>query len=268
MKNHTIMTLLLWLLCLCIHAEDNKNVPVGTYSEGISLPSENAASEISEGTPGKMEVEIEITMLTKYMWRGIDKGGITFKPEATLSWKGFSLTVEGGKGIDKEDHIELDTELSYEFPFGLNVGIVDYWDYDEDIDGKYFYYKKDSPHRWEANIGYSNAYFSFQAYSVFAGNDYKANGERAYSTYFELTVPFSMAGLDWKTMLGFTPAESATSEHTGESLYADKAAFVMAAVRATKELHFKNFHLPVYVELHTNPYTKKAMFLGGITLEL
>ena len=220
-----------------------------------------------EADDNKVGVDVEINMMTKYMWRGIDKGGITFKPEATLSWKGLSLTFEGSKGIDKEDDIELDVELGYEFPFGLNIGIVDYWDHDEDIDGKYFYYKKESTHRWEANIGYSNDYFEIQAYSIFAGHDYKHNGDRAYSTYFELGVPFRMAGLDWKAKLGFTPAESAASHHEDENLYADKAAFVMASVRAVKELHFKQFHMPVYVELHTNPYNKKACFLGGLTIE-
>lgn len=268
MMKNTIMTLLMLAFCLSINAEDHQNCSCDHHPESAHIESLPTTLSMGEVSHDKLEVEMEINMMTKYMWRGCDKGGITFKPEVMLSWKGLSLTVEGGKGIDKEDEIELDLELDYEFPFGLNVGIIDYWDYDEDIDGKYFYFKKDSPHRWEANIGYSNDLFSIQAYSIFAGNDYKHNGDRAYSTYFELTVPFKLSGFDWKAKLGFTPAESAGSHHAGENLYADKAAFVMASVRATKELHFKNFHLPVYGELHTNPYTKKAMFVGGVTLEL
>lgn len=262
------MSALMLICCISINADDTKSHVCTHHAEDTHSTLAPTTQGMGEVSHDKLEMEMEINMMTKYMWRGCDKGGITFKPEAMLSWKGLSLTLEGSKGIDKDDEVELDVELGYEFPFGLNIGIVDYWDYDDDIDGKYFYYKKDSPHRWEANIGYSNDFFSIQAYSIFAGQDYKHNGDRAYSTYFELTVPFTMAGFDWKAMLGFTPAESAGSHHTGENLYADKAAFVMASVRATKELHFKNFHLPVYGELHTNPYTKKAMFLGGITLEL
>ena len=44
---------------------------------------------------------------------------------------------------------------------------------------------------------------------MFWGNDHKINGDRAYSTYVELSVPFRAGGLDWDVRAGITPMESA-----------------------------------------------------------
>jgi hypothetical protein len=40
----------------------------------------------------------------------------------------------------------------------------------------------------------------------------------------------------------------------------------MATIRATKNLQFKSLKLPIYAELHTNPYLQKATFLVGISV--
>ena len=133
----------------------------------------------------------------------------------------------------------------------------------------------------EANLGYTCDYFSLQAYTMFWGNDYKINGDRAYSTYVELSVPFRLGGLDWDARVGITPMESAgyTTTRTAQTILGDNLIIEdphyfygegftcnMASIRATKNLQYKNLRLPVFAEIHTNPYLQKANFLVGISV--
>ena len=57
------------------------------------------------------------------------------------------------------------------------------------------------------NIGYDFGFLSLQWYTNFAGNDgLNSNGDRAYSSYFELSAPFRLGGLDWSASLGVVPS--------------------------------------------------------------
>ena len=63
-----------------------------------------------------VEAEVEVTVLSKYLWRGQQKGGVSLQPGATLSWKGAFVNVEGNKGFNREDEEELDINIGYQFP--------------------------------------------------------------------------------------------------------------------------------------------------------
>ena len=114
------------------------------------------------------------------------------------------------------------------------------------------------------------------------GNDYKIDGKRAYSTYIELSMPFRLGGLDWNASVGVTPFESAGITYKeqivtesgqtktvtrGDWMYGESFTCNMAALRATKELEFKHFSVPVYVELHTNPYLQRANIVLGVAIK-
>ena len=162
--------------------------------------------------------------------------------------------------------------------------MIDYWTADVDPRNRYFYFggETECPHQLEANIGYSCEYGSLQAYTMFYGNDYKIDGKRAYSTYIELNVPFRLGGLQWDACVGVTPFESAgttyeeeyqtasgkTKTHTrGDWMYGESFTCNMASLRATKELEFKHFNVPVFVELHTNPYLQRANIVLGVAIK-
>lgn len=223
---------------------------------------------------------VQADLVSHYMWRGADMGGISIQPELGISWKGLSLSAFGNAGFDKDDVKEIDITLGYKLA-GFNIGVTDYWSSGIDPEDRYFFYKeKETPHQLEANIGYTCKYFGLQAYTVFWGNDYKINGDRAYSTFIELSVPFRAGGLDWDARVGITPMESAgyTSTLTVSSIYGDMSVLEphyfygegftcnMASIRATKNLQYKSLRLPVFAEIHTNPYLQKAHFLVGISV--
>ena len=228
----------------------------------------------------EFKAHVQADLISHYMWRGTDMGGISIQPELGVSWKGLSLSAFGNAGFDKDDIKELDITLGYELA-GFNIGVTDYWASGTDPENRYFFYKdKETPHQLEANIGYSCKYFGLQAYTMFWGNDYKIDGDRAYSTYIELSIPFRLGGLDWDARAGITPMESAgyTSTRTVQGLirettviekhyfYGEGFTCNMASLRATKTLEFKNLKVPVFAELHTNPYLQKANFLVGVSL--
>jgi hypothetical protein len=220
-----------------------------------------------------------LDLVSKYMWRGSELASISLQPALEVSWQGLSLEATASTGFDKDDLQDIDLTLMYS-RWGFNIGVIDYWTRDADSENRYFRYTSDGPHQLEANLGYTCKYFSLQAYTMFGCNDFKINGDRAYSTYIELSVPFRAGGLDWTVSAGITPMESAgyTSTRTVQGLlkeitvvdknylYGEGFTCNMASVRATKTFCFKNFKLPVFAEFHANPYLQKANFLAGISI--
>ena len=238
--------------------------------------------------PAQVSAQDEFTasvsgsLVSRYMWRGIDMAGPSIQPSLTLGWKGLSLDVSGNIPFDKEDVRDIDVTLGYSL-YGFNIGVIDYWTADVDPKNRYFYYggEAECPHQLEANLGYICKYGSLQAYTMVYGNDYKIDGDRAYSTYIELSVPFRLGGLDWDVRAGVTPFESAGSTYDetvitesgktktvtrGDWMYGESFTCNMASIRATKNLEFKHFNVPVFVELHTNPYLQRANLVFGVTI--
>lgn len=238
--------------------------------------------------PAQVSAQDEFTasvsgsLVSRYMWRGIDMAGPSIQPSLTLGWKGLSLDVSGNIPFDKEDVRDIDVTLGYSL-YGFNIGVIDYWTADVDPKNRYFYYggEAECPHQLEANLGYTCKYGSLQAYTMVYGNDYKIDGDRAYSTYIELSVPFRLGGLDWDVRAGVTPFESAGSTYDetvitesgktktvtrGDWMYGESFTCNMASIRATKDLEFKHFNVPVFVELHTNPYLQRANLVFGVTI--
>lgn len=239
---------------------------------------------ISVSAQDKISATVSANLVSRYMWRGIDNAGPSFQPDLNVAWKGLSLDIAGSTPLQKDDGIQdIDVTLSYSL-FGFNIGVIDYWTADVDARNRYFYYNDgpDCPHQLEANLGYSCQYGSLQAYTMVYGNDYKIDGKRAYSTYIELSVPFRLGGLDWNASVGVTPFESAGTTYKeqivtesgqtktvtrGDWMYGESFTCNMAALRATKELEFKHFSVPVYVELHTNPYLQRANIVLGVAIK-
>jgi hypothetical protein len=224
-----------------------------------------------------VEVEAQAELTSKYLWRGLEKGGISIQPSVKLSWQNAYFSAFGSKSFDKDNAEEIDLTIGYKAPFGLNISISDYWQTGIEPNDVFFEYrkKKNTAHRLEGNLGYSCKYFSLQAYCIFYGHDFKIdNGKQAYSTYIELAAPFRLSGLDWTFKAGMTPMESAGEKIVSELgyalhyTYADGPACVLASLRATKNLPLRGAVVPVYFELNTNPYLKKMHVLGGVAIKL
>ena len=142
----------------------------------------------------------------------------------------------------------------------MSFGIVDYWNTDHDK--RYFYYKKDGTgHSFEGFIGYDFGFLRASWQTFFAGNDYQEDDKRTYSSYFELSAPFTLATCDWDATFGLVPWRSDYYDTNGFSV-------TNLSLRATKDIQItKSFALPLFGQLIANPASQQFYFVFGFTLK-
>ena len=211
----------------------------------------------------KVEGSVSADVVSRYVWRGQALGDAAVQPSASLSYKGLSLSAWGSYGfLNTEDTKEFDLTLSYTVG-GFNVGVTDYWFSYYGADNKYFEYRAhDTSHVWEANVGYDFGPLAIQWYTNIAGADgINKSGKRAYSSYVQLSAPFSLATCDWTATIGAVPYAT--------SFYSDVNGFAVTnvALRATKAIPVcKKWSLPLFMEGSCNPSTKKGYLVVGFTV--
>ena len=208
-----------------------------------------------------VETTLQADVVNHYVWRGMELGHASVQPSLGFAWKGLSLSAFGSMGITTSNDIkEIDLTASYMLG-GFSAGITDYWSNDPDI--RYFYYKSPgTSHVFEGFVGYDFGVLRASWQTIFAGNDYLAsNGNRAYSSYFELTAPFTLATCEWEATLGAVPYTSDFYDTSGFAL-------TNVSLKACKEIAITDrFTLPIFAQLVANPRTERAYFIFGITLQ-
>ena len=211
-----------------------------------------------------LETTIGTDLVSQYVWRGQDLGGVSVQPTLGIGYKGLSLSAWGSAGLSNPaDTREFDLTLAYTIG-GFNIGVTDYW-FNAGLDplNRYFAYAADcTNHVFEANIGYDFGFASLQWYTNFAGNDGLTPDEkRAYSSYVEVSVPFVLGGVDWTAAAGAVPF--ATDFYGVEGF-----GVVNVALTASKDIRITDsFSIPVFAQVAANPYSKNAFFVFGITLQ-
>ena len=196
----------------------------------------------------KVEASVGADIVSGYIWRGQDLGGVSFQPSASIAYKGFSLEAWGSVGIEKTnadgyDAKELDLILGYSTG-GFSISITDYW----------------FAHLYEAQLGYDFGPVAVNWYTNFAGADgVKENGKRAYSYYISVAAPFKLGGLDWTAEVGATPWET---DFYGASGFAvcDVSLGVAKDIRITN-----SFSLPLFAKATWNPCSEGAYFVVGLS---
>lgn len=211
-----------------------------------------------------VEATISGDFVNEYVWRGLKLGDVAVQPTFGIGYRGLSLSAWGSYGLSNKDDVkEMDLTISYTCG-GLNLGVTDYW-FSEglDPDGRYFKYDAHGTnHVFEANVGYDFGFASLQWFTNFAGNDgVSKKGKRAYSSYFEASVPFSFASVSWNATAGAVPYATTSYGTSG-------FAVINVSVRATKDIKVNDaFSLPIFAQLTGNPCSQKAYLVFGFTLQ-
>jgi len=201
----------------------------------------------------KVEVSVGADIVSGYIWRGTDCGGVSIQPSISVAKSGFSLTAWGSVGIDSEDTKEFDLTLGYNAG-GLSIAVTDYW---FDDAPRYFNYRAHGAHIFEATLGYDFGPVSLCWNTNFAGNDYKVNGKRAYSSYAEAVVPFKLGGFDFAAEIGMTPWEGA---------YSDGLNVTNVGLGVSKDIRITDsFTLPAFAKVTTNPFEDRTYFVFGLS---
>ena len=216
------------------------------FAMGLVLSSTALAQE-------KVETTIKGDFVNEYIWRGQKLGDVAVQPTFGVGYKGLSLTAWGNYGLTNKDDVkEFDLTLGYTIG-GLTIGVTDYWfSVGLDPDARYFKYDAHGTnHVFEATVGYDFGPVALAWFTNFAGNDgTNKNGKRAYSSYFEVSVPFRLATVDWSA--------------TGTSGF----AVTNLSLRATKDIRVTDaFSIPIFAQLTGNPCSQKAYLVLGFTLQ-
>ena len=213
---------------------------------------------------GAKAQEVDFTLgadfVSSYIWRGAYATSAAVQPAASFSVAGFSLSAWGSipsQGVAKE----VDFTASYEIA-GLSLALTDYWWAGEGAFKYFMYESKKTAHLFEATIRYELPIekfpLSISLNTMFAGDDYKPDGDRAYSTYITAAYPFSIKDVSLSASLGLTPSEG---------IYADDFSVVHIGLKASKEIKITDsFSLPVFGEIITNPRSEDIFFVFGISL--
>lgn len=206
------------------------------------------------------EVFVTADFVSSYIWRGMDYGNAAVQPSLGVTWKGLTVYAWGSTEF-REKNNEIDLSLAYNYK-NLTLYANNYFTQTDEEPFRYFHYSSHSTgHTFEAGAGYmlSEKFpLSISWYTTFAGNDYREDGKRAWSSYCELSYPFHVKRVEMSIEAGFTPWE-------GE--YSNKLNVVNIGLSATKEIKFTDsFSLPVFGKLIANPYEEQAYFVFGFTL--
>ena len=212
----------------------------------------------------KIETTVGADFVNEYIWRGQKLGDAAVQPTLGVGYKGLSLTAWGSYALtNTADVKEFDLTLGYTIG-GLTIGITDYWFSDGlDPDGRYFKYDAHGTnHLFEATVGYDFGPASLQWFTNFAGNDgTNKDGKRAYSSYVEAVVPFSLAGVDWTATAGAVPFATTSYATTG-------FAVTNLTLRASKAIKVTDtFSIPVFGQVTGNPCSQQAYLVLGFTLQ-
>lgn len=211
-------------------------------------------------TAQAQDVFVNADFVSSYVWRGIDSGNACIQPSLGIQWKGLTAYAWGSTEF-REKNNEIDLSLEYEYK-NLTLYANNYFTQTEEEPFKYFNYSSHSTgHTFEIGAGYmlSEKFpLSISWYTTFAGNDYRENEKRAWSSYCELSYPFNIKNIEMNLEAGFTP---------WEGMYANKLNIVNIALSATKEIKITpSFSLPVFGKLIANPYEEQFYFVFGISL--
>lgn len=225
------------------------------------------AISIEMSAQNEVETSIGADIVSSYIWRGQNLGNGAVQPSASVAYKGLSLGAWGSYGIvDSDDTKELDFTLSYSAG-NFSFSITDYWFSGMESKDRYFLYDSHrTAHVFEANVGYDFGMCSLNWFTNFAGSDYKPNGKRAYSSYFEVAVPFMVGGLEWGTSLGIVPFASSCTYLKDAETPTDGFAVTNITLRVSKDIKIsERFSLPLFALVTANPNSGKMYFTAGVS---
>lgn len=217
----------------------------------------------SQEDQGGLSIDFGTDIVSRYIWRGINLSeSPAIQPTLALSYKGFSLGTWGSFTVSREMLQEVDLFMTYESDF-FSVTINDYYNPLDTLgyEGNYFDFSgSTTPHLLEGMITVNGPEIfplSLTAATMFWGNDKDDNGKSLYSTYFELSYPFTVNDTETSFYLGLTPANG---------YYAEKFGLVNVGVSASREMKVnENFSIPLSASFMINPSSEKVYLVFGIS---
>jgi hypothetical protein len=143
-----------------------------------------------------------LDLYSTYVWRGTSYGrGPHFQPELEFTTGGMAIGIWGS--VDFNGYSEADPYISYSFPFGLSLGLTDYY-----YPGLPFFNTSsiNGSHAFEINCNYTAGGLGLSANYIL--NEAGGAGSAGGDIYFQIAYEFSRfnlfagAGNGWLTTDG------------------------------------------------------------------
>jgi uncharacterized protein (TIGR02001 family) len=208
----------------------------------ISFPSELSGQE----TKSASNFTAGADFYSNYIWRGSKFGtGPAFQPSVKFTTGGFTAGVWGS--FDASGYSEADPYVSYSFPFGLSLGLTDY--YYPGLEGSFF---ADSSNAYEINAGYTKGAFSLSANYIL--NESPLPASSGADTYFQVGYAFSKFSLSVGAGDGWH-----TSDHNFNVCH--------IGLSTSKEIKLsETFSVPVTGQIIVNPEKEQLFIVVGFSL--
>lgn len=168
-------------------------------------------------------------LVSTYLWRGLNLGGLSLQPELAVGYGGLSLDVWGNIGADDWLHwgINPEIDISLEFSrWGITLGATQQYYFDGT---KFFEFKEIDPEEngnvtevyaginvgeWAEMVPLSITWYT----QILGGDGYIKDGEmkRAYSSYVEVGWEQELPlGFELDAYVGMTPWKSLYTNYEG-----------------------------------------------------
>ncbi len=186
-------------------------------------------------------------IFSSYVWRGSKLAGPSFQPSMSYSTGGLTIGVWGS--FDSQGYAEADPYISWSFPFGLSLGVTDYYFCDQKL-----FETSDSigSHALDLNLGFETGGLSLSANYIV--NEAGGAGSVGGDMYFE-------AGYDFGNFNIFLGA--------GDGWHTEEGDFQICniGIGTSKEIKItETFSLPVSGQVVVNPNTEQLFVVVGFTL--
>ena len=231
------------------------------YAKNVDTPSREIG----------LSVEVGADVVSSYLWRGQNLGGLAIQPSITLDWKGLYVSGWGNIGADnwtfENLNPELDITIGYD-NYGLQLDLTHLYYF-----GGESYFPKggfkaqeiESSSTMEAHAGFhlgdlvESVPLAIDWYTTIYGADCYLNeaGEwqRAWSTYIQVGYTFNLPlGVDLTTNVGFIPWRGMYSNYDEVWKNAKTVAINNLHLRAERYFELKGIELGVWGECMLNCY--------------
>jgi hypothetical protein len=218
-----------------------------------------------------LSLEVGADVVSSYLWRGQNLGGLSIQPSVTLDWKGLYVSGWGNIGADnwtfENINPELDITIGYD-NYGLQLDLTHLYYFGGEAyfpKGGFAAQEIESSSTMEAHAGFhlgdlvESVPLSIDWYTTIYGADCYENeaGEwqRAWSTYIQVGYTFNLPlGIGLTTNVGFTPWRGMYSNYEEVWKNAKTVAINNIHVRAERYFELKDIELGIWGECMLNCY--------------
>jgi hypothetical protein len=206
-------------------------------TNGVQAQEETSVSKFSVGAD----------LYSNYIWRGSKLGqGPAIQPTVKFVSNGLTIGVWGS--FDASGYAEVDPYISYTLPFGLSLGLTDYY-----YPGLSVFETTDSigSHALEVNAGFSKGGLSLSANYIL--NEAGGAGSAGGDMYFQAAYAFKNFSL---------LAGAGDGWHTSDGEF----AFCNLGIGTSKVITlFEKFSIPVNGQVILNPEKEQLYVVVGFS---